>query len=649
MIKINGLRPGDPLVGNTVWMPAPRFVDLERFWCPQRRQPSLTDEGYLIDPDSPGGAWFNRSLRRTGEVTGHRCTVLLGEPGPGKTTLTEQLEQAGHDGQGRRVLRYDLAAYTTDQALISQVFQGRGLTEWAVDPYPLSLVLDGFDECLRRVPSLARLVADQLRQLRTPLLHTVITCRTAVWPVGLAERLRDIFADVAATGQPASAGDEAVAAYELTPLRRTDVAQIAEREGLDAEAFLTGVESVGVAALAAKPITLKMLINEVKAGRPITTATASQVTLYGRGVLALCEEHETLPPPEPTALSSGRLVAVAGRVAAAVGLTGLDSVWIGRGTECPDDAVDLSDIDGGVEKSDGDEVRVDRHALRQALATGLFTSRGPDRLGFAHQTYMEYLAARALAARPANTVRPLLQDSAGAPLETMRGVSAWLMALRPEYGDLAIRDPVAFAASGVEISDPRIRSAVVEGLMTSARESRTWSLHGSDYRSLRHPGLADQLAPILANHDDELEARYLAVQLAEFTGQQLLPDVRRLAMDPAEPDQLRAAAVAVIARVGDDASRAAVGRLATEPGDDPRDDIKGAALEASFRHGVELHDVLEALTAPKVSNYSGAYRVFVGHTLPEACGPADVDVLLDWAVRHVGPAPAHLNVTTPAQ
>ncbi len=187
----------------------------------------------------------------------------------------------------------------------------------------------------------------------------------------------------------------------------------------------------------------------------------------------------------------------------------------------------------------------------------------------------------------------------------MRGVSAWLIALRPKYGDLAMRDPVAFAASGVEIPDPTIRSAVIEGLIDSARESRTWSLRGSDYRSLRYPGLADQLAPVLANHDDEPEARYLAIQLAEFTGQQLLTELRWLARDPAEPDYLRSVAVAVIARVGDEASRTALGGLATEPGDDPRDDVKGAALEASFRHGLDLHDALEALTPPKVSNCGG--------------------------------------------
>jgi hypothetical protein len=55
----------------------------------------------------------------------------------------------------------------------------------------------------------------------------------------------------------------------------------------------------------------------------------------------------------------------------------------------------------------GIRAAVDRHTR---VVNGLFTSRGPDRLGLAHQTYMEYLAARALAARPSNTVRPLLQD-----------------------------------------------------------------------------------------------------------------------------------------------------------------------------------------------------------------------------------------------
>ena len=34
--------------------------------------------------------------------------------------------------------------------------------------------------------------------------------------------------------------------------------------------------------------------------------------------------------------------------------------------------------------------------VKETLGTGLFSSRGPNRMGFAHQTYAEFLAARYL-------------------------------------------------------------------------------------------------------------------------------------------------------------------------------------------------------------------------------------------------------------
>jgi hypothetical protein len=497
--------------------------------------------------------------------------------------------------------------------------------------------LDGFDECLRRVPSLALLVVEQLRSLDAPLFDVVISCRTAVWPSRMEEDLRRVLRAGSDTTTAGSDDTQTVAVYELAPLRRADIRRVVEGEGLDAGAFLTSVEQVGVATMASKPITLNMLIREAKAGRPITAMAGSQTALYGRGVLELCEEHDRRGPRDPAALGARQLVLVAGRIAAMMALTGLDGVWTGRATECPDDALDVSDLDRGIERAGEEQVRVDRDALDQAFGTALFTSRGVERLGFAHQTYMEYLAAQALADRPPHSVRQLIQHSDGTPVESLRGVSAWLIALRPEYGDLAERDPVMFAASGVEIPEPAIRAAVVAGVLDKARSGSLASFRSRDYWSLRHPDLAAQIIPVLNNRQDELDARYLAVQLAELTGQQLEPDLLRIGLDPTDSEEIRTATIMVLARIAGPDTRAALVPLVSDPGEDRLDGVKGAALEACFGHSLGLAECLQALTPPKVTNHSGTYRNFVGQTLPRACGAADLDVLLGWATARVGP------------
>jgi hypothetical protein len=53
----------------------------------------------------------------------------------------------------------------------------------------------------------------------------------------------------------------------------------------------------------------------------------------------------------------------------------------------------------GTEPTGRDSIEVTRDAVREVLGTGLFSSRGGYRLGWAHQSYAEFLAARHLAQR----------------------------------------------------------------------------------------------------------------------------------------------------------------------------------------------------------------------------------------------------------
>src|SRR5439155_2038204 len=56
----------------------------------------------------------------------------------------------------------------------------------------------------------------------------------------------------------------------------------------------------------------------------------------------------------------------------------------------------MRDCVGGEEGGPEQPVIVDGAVIPAALRTGLFNARGPDRFGFAHRTYGEFLAARFL-------------------------------------------------------------------------------------------------------------------------------------------------------------------------------------------------------------------------------------------------------------
>ena len=95
--------------------------------------------------------------------------------------------------------------------------------------------------------------------------------------------------------------------------------------------------------------------------------------------------------------------------------------------------------------------------IREVLATALFAGRGQERLGFAHQTVAEYLAARHLVSAdvPTRQVIALLRGRKGRLAPQVQAVAAWLIALAPHrYGHLLGDDPAAFIRSAVELPDP---------------------------------------------------------------------------------------------------------------------------------------------------------------------------------------------------
>ena len=65
------------------------------------------------------------------------------------------------------------------------------------------------------------------------------------------------------------------------------------------------------------------------------------------------------------------------------------------------------DLVGGREGDDGREFDVGKPEIEESLRTGCSARRGPDRLGFAHQTYGEFLAAHYLVVQHTPLLRSL--------------------------------------------------------------------------------------------------------------------------------------------------------------------------------------------------------------------------------------------------
>ena len=207
----------------------------------------------------------------------HRCLLLLGEPGIGKTTLLQEEEaslSADCAGDGEIVKFFDLATASTDSFLASELFD-KGLSEWQSSDHDLTLCLDSFDECLLRIPSLAAALRELLGQLPVERLRLRLACRPAVWPASLEEAFQRLW------------GDDAVEAYSLCPLTRRDVEVAATAEGHDAETFVRVVNETSVSPLAARPVTLKMLLRQLSTDAP---SEVSQVSLYEAGCLDMCRE-----------------------------------------------------------------------------------------------------------------------------------------------------------------------------------------------------------------------------------------------------------------------------------------------------------------------------------------------------------------------
>lgn len=594
---------------------------------------SLADGGYLFDPESEWGHSYNPELVTFAAIAKSPCLVLLGEPGIGKTYAIEaernNLIKKIHQ-EGDQTFLINLRSYRSEDRLVRDLFDSTDFNSWRNGTHHLHIFLDSLDECLLRVDTIATLLVDELNEYRNQVarLYLRIACRTAVWPKVLEEGLEQLW------------GKDSVGVYELVPLRRVDVREAANANGLDSDAFLQEVNTKKAVPLAIKPITLKFLLNTYRRKGQFSHQRLHE--LYLEGCRLLCEE---INPSRRASKLIGdfdveqRLI-VAARIAAVTIFANRFAIWteVDLG-DVPDEDVPLKTLCWGSESINGREFQVTEAAVRETLDTGLFSARGLNRMGWAHQTYAEFLAAwyvkqhqMTLPQVMSLIVHPNDPDSRIVP--QLHETVAWLSGMVPEVSRKVMKtDPDILLYSDVATADEADKAALVESLLKLYNEEkllyrpRPWL-----YTNLKHTNIAVQLQPYICDTTKSDDARYVAIDIAEACEVRVLQEhLADVALAPGQSYLVRVNAACAVCHVGDEETKARLKPLALgEAGDDPEDELKGYGLQAVWPNHITVTDLLSILTQRKKKFFGGRYQDFVAKDIGQHLQLADLSVALKW-------------------
>lgn len=234
-----------------------RRLPWKRFWIPWdgKIRCGYDGRGFLDDPEDEWGKYSNPQVRSLDDLLLKRCLVLSGHPGIGKTVALETaLEKLARELHAPDELFSFHCRYITSIEMLRAETVGH--PRWRAARTAngnITLILDGVDEGLRKVPEFVGALAVMLRDESHQRLQVVLVCRSAEWDVAAGEQLMHLWQEIERGG-----------VYELCPLRQLDAENAARAAGLDEQAFIKSVYRQRIQGLAARPITLKMLLEEFR-------------------------------------------------------------------------------------------------------------------------------------------------------------------------------------------------------------------------------------------------------------------------------------------------------------------------------------------------------------------------------------------------
>jgi hypothetical protein len=609
---------------------SPPLYDWPRFWIAQTGILDLSNAGFLRDPvDSLYGAG---PLRTLAELDAYPALALLGEPGIGKSaTLKREYERVSALPAERNIVAayVDLNVTASEDRLYRLIFESSEVAAWKNGDPRLCLFLDSLDEAMLRIETVPHVLAEGIKSLPTDRLSVRVACRTAVWPAAtLGRTLTGIW------------GESGLGVFELAPLRRRDVVTALATNGIDPDEFIAKLFGAQAVAFAIKPLTLKMLIAIYKRDGRLPTSIGD---LYRQGCLALCEE------PSDSRRETGRQgnlngrqrLRISGRIAIATVLGNRFAVWNGPETETPGEDVSVPAVSGAREDGDFRIFTTTDDDVREVLDTGLFSARGERRMGWAHQTYGEFLAANYLVEKgvPPRTILKALTHPRGGLIPPLAIMGAWAASLSPELrASLIATDPWTLLRGDLSKWAAADLVALVDSLLAYVEQGRFYEYFfgiSETYERLKHPGLAAQLRATLTDQARKPITRRTALAIAERCEvKELQTELLETALDRSEDPMVRAGAVAALKQCGDASVPAQILAMVQRGvGSDPAADIRGHALDLLWPEHITA-DQLFALLAPSDEHYVGSYAYFL-FEFPGTLKPENLEPALAWATAYI--------------
>ncbi|MBD2666924.1 hypothetical protein B6N60_04923 [Richelia sinica FACHB-800] len=650
----------------------------KRFWYINAESIRFDYGGFLEDPESEYG--HNPDVVPFNSISHIPCLVLLGEPGIGKTTaitqafseLEQELETSEDD-----CLFFNLGKPRLEKYLDDDLFSNQNVIKWINGNHKLHLFLDSLDEGSLSINELPLILKDEIDNLynqanenyfnvkttiyllivkileiklfniaifnlllskcnsiNTPeeRLFFRIVCRTSVWEESssLEDKLKEKWEE------------NNIKIYQLAPLRRVDIIEAAHTEGIDTELFMQGILDKEATPLAINPITLKFLTDTyLKNG----TFPDSKKELYKQGLLQLCEENnpDRRAARHRGSLNSDQRLIIAGRIASILLLARKTAIWTSTEmVDMPESDIAILHLCVGKETINQQEFLVTENYIRDEVLsiTGLFSSRGSNRMGFAHQTYAEFLAAWYLSERNIPLVQVMsLIVSQGDPesklIPQLHETAAWLASMRPDCLEEIIKtDPDVLLRSDIP-TNGEIKEKIVDRLLKYYNDGKLLNRDLGNYfkyKKLKHPRLAEQLRAYIQDSNNSLEARDEAIDIAKICEvDDLQEDLVNLALDSSQSIHLRVNAANALCSIGNSETKLKLKPLAIGNLEEDKDDrLKGYSLEAVWPEHLTAEELFNAITPPKRANFFGGYQSFIDKKLASKLHPSDLLLALQW-------------------
>ena len=602
-----------------------------RYWYPHNQHPPLLQSGFLYVPQKPSPIYFKPEIPPVEfeEIANVPCLILLGEPGIGKSQAMTDAYSAmttWHRNQEGSHRAYSINLKEYSEADLTQELD-EVLGNWASGQYYLHLFLDSLDEARLRIETITYILKRRLSEYSEHInrLYLRIACRTADWPVDFEPELKKLWSD------------DVVQAYILAPLRSQDVEEAAKTNGIDSQTFLQEILQKEVGPLAATPVTLEFLIRSYRQNKKLSS---SRFDLYLDGCNALCRETEETHKRRDK-LSVGQRLITAARIAACTifaNYFGVDTEAIGN--EDRESAyLTLPQLSGGQETVNIVPFSLGEEALRETLNTGLFRGSTHHRV-WAHQTYAEFLAAWYVGQHMTSTqIKSLIFHSDGKLAPQLHQTAAWLATMKDEiFWDILAAEPHILLRSDIMTTDVEAKAKLTAALLKfyESEPIRDYNFF-TQLSKLHHPNLAEQVRPYLEDTNKAIDARTLAIDIAEACNLQTLQDrLAEIALDSNEALDVRSGAARVVAKIGNSETKGRLKPLALLLTTDERyrqlNDLKRYGLEAAWPTHITADELFNSLTTPKKNDFS-LQGVYLSSVIVPHLNITDLPVALAWVEK----------------